>query len=459
MAALSGHQRRVLIAVAVTAVVIGGLPAPAVGAAPTAAARPAATPSSAAPGALVPTGKPLSGTVTGGGHTITYTVGGASVPTGALASSYDGVVTAGAGVWLSGSATFTMGLPGVTDLSQRATLEGEQKEYSESITGPATRTMQFSLSTTAPTGTPDTTGVVRTIYATVSSMNCGGICEGAQISIALAVVSAAQPPSPPPPPPSGDTTDPVVRMRSTHGITRVDDRTPMHFSISDDSGKAAWDVGLYSDGAKIAYGHSTGFVRANGEWRTGTWGYPRTAPGPFFMCVWAEDAAGNRSANAPYSACRWVSIQVPMSRVSNGCGGSDWGAAALEWMNWFGNMRYYGPRDIPVHMKPACDKHDAAYGGATVAGIRTRKPIDYRRWTRDEIDTQFAQDLQHQCVRALKGPRHRAELKECKGEVETYLALVRKWGVSVYDTDVSTPGTQATAPPTTVPPGGGRVNN
>jgi hypothetical protein len=128
-------------------------------------------------------------------------------------------------------------------------------------------------------------------------------------------------------------------------------------------------------------------------------------------------------------------------------------------MNWFGNVRFYGKRKIAVYMKPACDKHDAAYAGATVAGIRTRVAIDYRKWTRDEVDTQFGQDLQYQCVQALKPRGYRALLRACKEDVVTYLGLVRKWGVSVYDADVSTPGTQASAPPSTVPPGGGRVNN
>jgi hypothetical protein len=451
-------------AVACTAVVVTLAPASAGG-----------TPS-AVPGIVLPAAVPLSATVSNAGHVVTYAIGGASVPSGALADRFDGVVTAGANVTLSGSTSFgPIGAGVATYVSMQASLGSQQKTFAEDVSGPwPAHTMDFSLSMTAPTGTPGADGVVTWFYVVIQSQNCGGICDSASASLTLGVIGSATPaptstptptpshstaPTPTPTPtPSGDKSPPVVRVRASSGVIGTGERIKMDFSVEDNSGKAKWYVGLLSDGAWVGKGHSAGLVRARGKWITGgTWPYPKTAPGPFYVCVRAVDAAGNWSVGSPYSACQWLSVQIPITRASNGCGGSDWGDAALAAMNWFADTRVYG--DVEIPMKPACDKHDAAYAGTTVAGIRTKKPIDYRGWSREQVDIQFGQDLQHQCARWLRGPALTAERQTCLAEVATYLALVRQWGVTVYDADVTTPGIQQTAPATTIPSGGGRLNN
>lgn len=405
--------------------------------------------------------QPLSGTVASAGHVLTYAVGGVSTPSGALAqSSFDGVVTAGATAWFSGSATFAAG-SGVTDLFQSASLSGAQsKTYDAQIGGFASHTMTFNLSAPARAsfGQPDAQGVVGYMHADLSSRNCGGVCEGASLSLTFAVVAPGVLPTPTPSP-GQDTTDPVVTLKANRGGVRIGDSIPMVFTVTDDSGRAAWDTAIYSDGKRAGYGYSVGFVKATGQERSGSWGYPRTETGPFFQCVWAEDAAGNRSANAPFSACRWLSVQVKVPKVSNGCGGSDWGPTALKVMNWFGDTRFYGPRDTPVDMRWACNQHDAAYAGVTIAGMRSKKLVDYRKWSRDEVDTKFGQELQSRCHRLLRGRQLSGPRRKCLRDVNKYLGLVRTFGVSVFDADVTTFGTQRVGPAYTVPPGGSRLNN
>ena len=107
-------------------------------------------------------------------------------------------------------------------------------------------------------------------------------------------------------------------------------------------------------------------------------------------------------------------------------------------MNWFGDVRFYG--DQPVVMRGACNQHDAAYGGSTVVGMRTKKATDYRRWSRESVDEKFAADLTAQCDRFLKGRKLRKERRACYKEVPIYVGLVREFGQSVFDANSTVPG-------------------
>ncbi len=407
--------------------------------------------------------RPLSGTITSYNHTITYSVSGATVPAGALAAQYDGVVSAGAGVWFTGSAKYVIGDGGCTRLSQSATLgpSSNTTTHSENLCGPATREMAFNLSLTAPaSGQPDSSGVIATIYASAASLNCGGVCEGIsvdQFTLKLAVVNTATPPTKPPT--SSDTSPPVVALTSSKHVIRTDEPVPFSFTVTDDSGKAAWYTALYSGGAVASQGYSKGFGKAVGQEQGGQWSYPADGRyfGPFYACVWAQDVAGNKSAKAPFSACRWLSVQVRVPKVSNGCGGSQWGEIGAEMQNWIADLNHFG--NVPVDMRPACNQHDAAYAGVTIAGMRTKKLTNYRKWSREDIDTKFGQDLRSRCDRFLKGPKLKAAHRRCLRHTVVYLGLVREYGDDVYDADVTSPGTQRSAPAVTTPPGGRRRNN
>jgi len=233
---------------------------------------------------------------------------------------------------------------------------------------------------------------------------------------------------------------------------------PARFSVRDNSGKAKWYGTLYSGGQPIAKAQSKGLVAAKGKTIAGKWSSGGTYTGPFYYCFWAEDAAGNVSANAPYTSCQWLSVQVPIPAVSNGCGTSALGETVETILNWAGDVQMYGTN--PVNIRPACNQHDAGYAGATVAGLNTKKVTDYRTWSRSQVDEKFYRDIVKQCKRFLKGPANAAYLKQCKEDSYTYVGLVRgSIGRMSFDADMTTPGTQPDQPASTTPPGGARVND
>lgn len=134
-----------------------------------------------------------------------------------------------------------------------------------------------------------------------------------------------------------DTTAPVVKAIGSSAIVRNGQKVPGKFTVTDDSGKARWFVGLYSGGAKVGKGASRGLQPAKGAQVEGAW--KGKGIGPFYFCVWAVDAAGNRSENAPTSSCAWVSRQVTIPSVSNGCGTAEYGPTVASVLNWFGDTR------------------------------------------------------------------------------------------------------------------------
>ncbi len=141
------------------------------------------------------TGTPFSGTQESGGHTLTWSLSGATAPPPELAGSYDGVVRAGSTVTLSGSAVFTIGQGYVTNLSQSASLSGTDGASFSQRVGGGTYTLPYSLSTTAPKPDADDKigDVIGYISASVSSRNCNdyGVCGGPSVSFSLAVVATS----------------------------------------------------------------------------------------------------------------------------------------------------------------------------------------------------------------------------------------------------------------------------
>ena len=397
-------------------------------------------------GAVAPSnaeGPGLSGTVTEGGHTVSWNVGGVSAPPPALAGQYAGVVKPGAKVTLSGSMTYSLQKGYATNLRQSASLSGAPMQSFTGLVYGGTYPFSYNLTSVAPSG--EGSGVVTEMYVVVKGINCNdsGVCGGPTVRLTIGVVANL------------DTEPPVITIEKPRGVTGIGEKTPVFGTLSDNSKKATMHAAMYSDGDVVMTG-TKGPVRAVGQRWSAKWKYPKGHPGPFYECFWAEDAAGNQSKNAPFSACRWLSIQVPITRVSNGCGGSAWGEKAVEIMNWFGDVRFYG--DQPVVMRGACNQHDAAYGGSTVVGMRTKKATDYRRWSRESVDDKFAADLTAQCDRFLKGRKLRKERRACYKEVPIYVGLVREFGQSVVDANSTVPGTQTEIPGRTTPKGGSRDN-
>ena len=420
-------------------------------------------------------GTALSGSVDYVGHTLTWATSGASPATGDLAGSYDGVVPAGATVTFSGSATFSLG-PGVTNLSQSASLSGAEGVSFSQRVGQGTYTLPYSLTTTAPKADDgDKAGdVIGSLSASVASRNCNdyGVCGGPTISLSLAVVAT-----------SSDTEPPVVTLEKRPGIYAESKRKGVNdyplkltFALSDNSGQALGAMRLYSGGTPVRTATTNGFVK-NGRYSLKIRKTP-SGSGPFYWCAQAKDKAGNFST----FKCKWLSIAVPISRANvNGCGTAGYGPT-LEWLqNYFGDVREYGYAEdrTAVRLRNACNIHDAAYNGITIYDALDKRFVDFRRWSRLEIDAKFRNDIRALCRRELSSPKRMAPyLRTCTHGVgltgflaliplkglsavedagaNTYFDMVRAYGGVGFDADVTEPGIQPQRPPQTIPPGGAR---
>lgn len=250
----------------------------------------------------------------------------------------------------------------------------------------------------------------------------------------------------------GDGTPPVVKAIPSSAVVRIGGSTPGKFTVTDDSGKARWYVALFSGGAKVGKGASRGLVPAKGDVVTGSW--PGKGIGPFYFCVWAQYAAGNKSVDAPLSSCAWVSRQVSIPSVSNGCGTSEYGETVAAVLNWFGDVQQYG--GIPVNNRLLCNQHDAAYAGVTVGSTTTHKVVDYRTTSRLRADDELLFGIREQCARLLS--KHPDLVAQCQSDAGKYYALVRTLGVGAYDADATKPGVQTQMPASTTPDGGARDN-
>ncbi|MBK6763982.1 MAG: hypothetical protein IPG68_12250 [Micrococcales bacterium] len=432
------------------------------------------------PGATL-SSTPLSGTQEAGGHTLTWSMSGASAPPAELAGSYDGVVRPGATVTFTGSASFSIGKGYVTNLSQGASLSGtDGASFSERV-GEGTYTLPYSLSARAPKATEeDKIGdVIGYISASASSRNCNdyGVCGGPRVSLSLAVVVT-----------SSDTEPPTISLEKRSSIY-VDGKPKAHsnavrfplkltFTINDNSGKVMGGMRLYSGGTAVRSATTKGFVK-NGRYSLTLTKTPK-GPGPFYWCGQAKDKAGNLSP----IKCKWLSIAVPISRANvNGCGTAGYGEAA-EWLqNYFGDVREYGFGEdrTQVAIRNACNIHDAAYAGITIYDSLDKRYVDFRQWSRLEIDAKFRTDIRALCGRELSTPKRMAPyLRTCTHGVglttfvglipikglaaledagaNTYYDMVRAYGAVGFDADATVPGTQEQMPNRTSPTGGVRNN-
>jgi len=251
--------------------------------------------------------------------------------------------------------------------------------------------------------------------------------------------------------PDPDCSRPKVRAFPYPGVVKLETRKKepetritLRFSVKDDSGHAKARVTLFEGGQYIRNLGYNG--KATG--RKLPWTVPLAAKlkGPLFFCVWAKDAAGNKSAGAPRSSCGWISLLVPIERVSNGCGGEGWDSVvAIE--NYFGNTTtYYGADGTPyeVSFVAACNLHDAGYGGQTVEDtLNGGALIDFSTWTRKDIDEKFRADMWKLCDKKIPESEPRAR-STCYGNLR--YNTVRTVGSLFFDADPISAGTQDTGP-------------
>ncbi|MBI3428989.1 MAG: hypothetical protein HY050_02815 [Actinobacteria bacterium] len=267
----------------------------------------------------------------------------------------------------------------------------------------------------------------------------------------------------------------------------------VQYYLDDDSEQAKATMNLYSQSTLVSSTSSTGLLQARRT--TALWGMsaPQVAKsknvGPFYLCISAEDAAGNKSLNAPRSVCAWLSIEVPLQStwVSNGCGGQGLGKALGNLQNAALDVRKYS--NVTVDFRPACNVHDAGYSGLTVKDPIMNLIIDFRAWTRKQVDFNFYQEIGQLCINALgKGKVAGDVLLSCYSGLtlakyttlfvvasaaraagsfytlplpgaRTYYDAVRKIGKLFYDTDITQVGIQTNNKPLTFPTEGGRDNS
>ena len=151
-------------------------------------------------------------------------------------------------------------------------------------------------------------------------------------------------------------------------------------------------------------------------------------------------------------------LVVAIEAVSNGCGGPRWKPVVGQ--NYLGNTsKYADPNTNPpartytVNFKDACDLHDAGYAGAVVRDkLHGGRIVDFRNWSRKQVDDKFLGDMRLLCTRQLPKTAFTA-LENCKstGGTASYGArsrysVVRCWGNLVFDADPRRPGTQRSGP-------------
>jgi hypothetical protein len=459
-------QQRSRGPVAVLAFMIAG--AVVVSAATSAASVPVGTTAAGAVSTEAAAPPPLSGTVSLYGHTITYsTTGVSAVPAGHPEwAGYAGVVPVGGKVTLSGSIDY-VAAGGLTYLTMWASLNGqggpmppEKEVYKKAAATTGTYTMPFKFS-------EPVTASSEAVAAGMSSRNCNDsmVCGGPEVLMYVKVVpkGTALPkpakPKPQPKQPVVDTKAPTVKALSSGAIVRNGQSVPARFTVSDDSGKAVFHAVLYSGGAVVPRPDSEkvskGLKPADGRTWRATWPASTGGKGPFFFCVWAVDAAGNASEGAPKSSCAWISRQVSILSVANGCGTSEYGETVASALNWLGDTQVYGKKTLVV--RPLCNQHDAAYAGVTIGSATGGPPVDYRTTSRLQADDAFLFGIQALCEKKLS--KEPALLDACKADAGKYYLLVRQLGVGAYDADATTPGDQAVTPASTNPDGGARNNS
>lgn len=192
---------------------------------------------------------------------------------------------------------------------------------------------------------------------------------------------------------------------------------------------------LYSDGS-LVWTQTTPRVTKDGSFTrkipAPLFAITATKFGPFYLCFSTVNNAGAKSTGAPCSNSMWVGIEVPINRVSNGCGGQLGSKYINKWMSKEWDSTKIGGETVVF--KPACDAHDAGYSGLTVKNPISGVVTDYRTWTRQQVDDFFMMDLQSICM------KHPKVVMTCMSFPTKYYGIVRAIGSVFYDADPTVPG-------------------
>jgi hypothetical protein len=288
------------------------------------------------------------------------------------------------------------------------------------------------------------------------------LCKGTSASPGTTTAPTTPPVKPPSPP--GPVDWPTVHAYPvlTPWPLKPGTNAWLPYTVKDASGKAKVYGTLYEGGTSVLEGGTKYFIAADGrkwQWKAHL---ADDLKGPLRYCLWAVNQKGKESVLKPKSSCAWLSLLVPVAKVSNGCGGGGWGAAGDWVQNYFGNVHTYKDSNVyplaksyTVNFKAACDLHDAGYNGMTVYDKINNRTIDFRTWTRKRVDDKFWRDMKMLCddqIREQEDPGVTATvaLAKCKGVggaasigSEWLYNKVRYWGSHFFDADLTRPGHQA----------------
>jgi hypothetical protein len=105
-------------------------------------------------------------------------------------------------------------------------------------------------------------------------------------------------------------------------------------------------------------------------------------------------------------------------------------------------------RSYPVNFVEACKLHDAGYAGAVVRDVINGGIVDFRRWTRKQVDDKFLEDMRILCTRQIPA-KAKIALANCRGRggkfsfgAESRYNFVRFWGDDFFDADLTQDGAQ-----------------
>ena len=112
-----------------------------------------------------------------------------------------------------------------------------------------------------------------------------------------------------------DTSPPVIRAFEYDAFASPGEKVALQFTVKDDSGHAKVHNNVYQGGRRIG-GAATPLIAADGK--RVPWNATVTANliGPLYFCLWAEDAAGNRSSK---TTARTSSRAIPAAAPGSPC--------------------------------------------------------------------------------------------------------------------------------------------
>lgn len=163
--------------------------------------------------------------------------------------------------------------------------------------------------------------------------------------------------------------------------------------------------------------------------------------GPFYLCATEQLVSGFQESGAPCSQWTYIPIEVPLSLVSNGCGGMTGIGFIDKLQKGFLDKQTLAP-GVTVDFRKACNVHDAGYSGLTVKDP-IRNVIGIYHWSsRAWVDLQFRTELKTLCTRLLTKPNSTSLRTKCEALADRYYNVVRKAGYLFYDVNPAKPGDQ-----------------